>query len=1287
MSDKPLAQLEQQLLEAFGADRPALRKRLGGLKRRAARGQPYERGLNSLRADLEHSRETVARRQAHLPTPDYPDELPVSARREDIARAIRDHQVVVVCGETGSGKSTQLPKICLELGRGVRGHIGHTQPRRLAARTLAARISEELGRPLGEAVGYKVRFSDRVGPNTHIKLLTDGMLLAEVQGDRRLDAYDTLIIDEAHERSLNIDFLLGYLKQILPQRPDLKVIITSATIDPERFARHFNDAPILQVSGRGYPVELRYRPPPNDEADQAQAVVSAVDELAREGPGDILVFFSGEREIREAAEALRKHHPKQAEILPLYARLSAAEQQRAFRTGRGRRIVLATNVAETSVTVPGIRYVVDTGYARINRYSFRSKVQRLPVEPISQASANQRAGRCGRLGPGVCIRLYAEDDFLGRPEFTDPEIRRSNLAAVILQMKALGLGDIEAFPFLEPPDQRLINDGFKTLWELGAVDEQRALTERGRQLSRLPVDPRVARMLLQAERNGALEETLVITAALSIQDPRERPLEAQQAADEAHARFRDERSDFLGYLKLWEHLREQARHLSKRKWQQHLRGLFLSPARVREWQEIHRQLRELTHGMGLRANQEPADYRALHQALLSGLVGQIARKDEEGEYEGARGIRLRIFPGSGLAKRKPKWIVASELVETRRLFARDVAEIRPEWVEALAPHLLQRSHFEPHWQARAGRVAAWEQISLYGLVLVEKRKVNYGPLDPAASHEIFLREGLVEERLRTRGRFLAANRALIDEIRALEEKSRRRDVLADEESRYAFYAARVPGHIHDTVSFERWRVQAEQDDPRLLHMRREDLMAHEAEQVTDQAYPSQLTLGPLRLPLAYHFDPAASDDGVTVEVPLAALNQLDPGAFEWLVPGLLEEKLIALIKALPKALRKHFVPAPDYARALMQSLPAGEGSLLEAVRAELRRMSGVDVPIDAWDGVDFPAHLRMNFRVLSPKGKVLAEGRDLRALQRRWGGEAAGAFEPAAASQWQREEVRDWDFDELPESIRFEQQGVSLQAWPALQVQGQGLALTLMDNPARAAQANREGIRRLYQLRLAQQHRYLRRQLPGLDKLGLLYRGLGNSDELRALITETAFERCFELDLGLPRSRAEFLRRLEQGRAELVPVATRLAEQTAQVLEAYQGVRRALRAPQALSQMESLADAREQLDALLPADFALRTPREWWPHLPRYLQALHKRLDKIARDPGRDRPGLRRIRPLWEQYLERRRQHESRGIDDAALRQYRWLLEEFRVSLFAQELGTAVPVSEKRLHQLWKEVQ
>ncbi len=1286
--DDPFADLELALGETMLADRPGLRRRLHGLRRRRRAGRPISRGLAELRDLVAASGARVQARRAALPRPDYPDGLPVVEMRAEIAAAIAAHQVVIVCGETGSGKTTQLPKVCLELGRGVHGLIGHTQPRRIAARSVAARIAEELHSELGGAVGYKVRFGDHVGAESHIKLMTDGILLAELQRDTRLEQYDTLIVDEAHERSLNIDFLLGYLKRLLPQRPDLKLIITSATIDPESFSRFFDDAPIVSVPGRTYPVEVRYRPltgePDAGETDLPQAVVEAVDELTRGEPGDALVFLPGEREIRESAEALRKHHPPGVEVLPLFARLGPGEQQRIFEPHGRPRIVLATNVAETSLTVPGIRYVVDSGLARISRYSHRSKVQRLPIEKIARASADQRKGRCGRTGPGICLRLYAEQDFLERPHFTEPEIQRTNLAEVILQMRALGLGELEDFPFVDPPDRRFINDGYRLLHELGAVDERRALTELGRRLARLPVDPRIARMLVAAEREGSLAEVLPIAAALSVADPRVRPAEAQGKADAAHALFRNERSDFLSLLQLWRAYQEQKRHLSRSKLRRWCQSHYLSYVRMLEWEGVYKQLHGLMREGGARVNQVEADDAAVHRALLTGLLGHVAVKEDKDRYSGARGTTLHIFPGSGLARKGPKWLMAAELVETSRLFARTVAAIEPRWIEALAGHLLKRSYSHPHWERKGQRVVASEQSTLYGLIVNPGRRVNYARIDAAAARELFIREALVRGDYRSRGEFLAHNLGLVREVEALEHRSRRRDILEDEESLFAFYDARIPAAVADGPSFEAWRKQAEREQPRLLYFERAALMLQDADHVSAGRFPETLRVGALELPLSYHFEPGAVEDGVSVTVPLAALNQLPAERFDWLVPGLLNEKLTALIRALPKGLRRNFVPAPNFAAALEQRLSPREGALLPAMAGELQRMTGVSIPADAWRLELLPEHLRMNFRVMGPDGTLLGHGRDLEALRAQLGGRAARDFERLPAHDLERETVSDWDFGALPESVSREVGGVRLQGFPALVEETDRVALRLLDTPEQAQRAHRRGLLRLLQTVLREQVRYLQRNLPQAKAMCLHYAPVGGCESLKADIVDAAFERVF-LAEPLPREAEAFQSRLAAGRARLVDEANALAGQVAAALAEYHALARALKGGVAPQWLSAVGDVREQLERLIYPGFVAGTPAAWLGELPRFLKAISVRLQRLEQNPQRDRQPAASLAPLWEGYWAVRRPRPELDTQPEWV-EFRWLLEELRVSLFAQELGTSCPVSAKRLEARWREL-
>nr|WP_207161152.1 ATP-dependent RNA helicase HrpA [Halorhodospira halophila] len=1301
--------MRQRIEGAFGPQRPPLRRRLAGLERCARQGRPFDRGVARLEQDLADSEAEVTRRRSEAIALEYDPDLPVVQRREELLEALREHQVVVVCGATGSGKSTQLPKMCMELGLGTRGLIGHTQPRRIAARALAERLAEETGTRVGETVGYKVRFTDQVGEQSRVKLLTDGMLLAEIQSDRHLDAYDTLIIDEAHERSLNIDFILGYLKRLLPRRPDLKVIVTSATIDPERFAEHFDGAPVREVSGRTYPVEIRYRPYEEREGvEQPQAVTEAVHELAREGRGDVLVFLSGEREIRECAEALRKNPPRGTEILPLYARLSSAEQQRVFHPGSGgRRVVLATNVAETSLTVPGIRYVVDTGRARISRYSHRTKVSRLPVEPIAQASADQRAGRCGREAPGICIRLYSEEDYESRPRYTDPEILRTNLAGVILQMKAMGLGDIERFPFVEPPERRYINDALRLLFELGAVDEGRELTDLGRRLARIPADPRIGRMLLAAREAGVQREILIIAAALSVQDPRERPMEAQEAADRAHARWHDPKSDFAALLRLWDDYQAQRRGLSRRKLTQWCREHFLAPQRMREWADIRRQFAEMlkeaerlrSSGAGEAQDATPTartaeaefPYEAVHRALLTGLLSQVATLHEDRIYLGARGVKLQIFPGSVLARRRPKWIVAAELMETSRLFARTVAEIRPEWVEQLAGHLVSRSYGEPRWEKRAGRVVTEEQVSLFGLTLVAGRKVDYGRIDPQEARRLFLRDGLVAGEIRTRGAFLAHNQALVDEVERLEAKARRRDVLVDEEQLVAFYDARLPAHIRDAPAFERWRRRAERDDPQCLHMTREALMRRETDDISAEQYPDRLTVAGVEVALEYHLEPGSERDGVTALIPVAALNQLPPEPFEWLVPGLLQEKVTALIRGLPKALRKHFVPAPDFARAVLEAVPHREGALTDAVARHLQRVTGVELPPGALEAVDLPEHLRMAFRVVDRDGHTLQEGRDLLVLQAGLSEAASEEFAVAGGgsgagpgAEWHREGITTWDFGPLPESVVLEEGGVRFHGYPALRDDGDSVTRLLLDAAEPAAAQTHAGVRRLFMLALPQQVRALRK-LDELKALRLKYRGLGSDDELRDALLRAVFDRCFLAD-GLPRDADTFEDRLAVGRGELVPRAQSLCAALDDVLTRYQSLRKALKQLNSPALLESLRDVDEHLNSLVYPGFLEDLPPQRLDELPRYLRGLERRVEKLRLDPAKDRAPLRTIRPWHERVHQRLAARAERGVPDPVLQRLRWMLEEYRISLFAQDVGAREKVSEKRLQELWREV-
>jgi ATP-dependent helicase HrpA len=1282
------------------ADRARLRQMVQKIHHLTRSGKPADKLFAQWETDAAASLARAAQRRARLPVPAFPEELPVSGRRADIAAAIEAHQVVIVCGETGSGKTTQLPKICLELKRGVYGLIGHTQPRRLAAHTVAARIAQELNSPLGREVGYKVRFNDNIGADSVIKLMTDGILLAETQRDRLLSAYDTIIIDEAHERSLNIDFLLGYLKQLLPRRPDLKVIVTSATIDAQRFSEHFagpaGPAPVIEVSGRLYPVEIRYRPlkvvsgkgtdkeMPEDLED---AILDAVDDLARlpQG-GDILIFLPGEREIRDTAEALRKHHPAGAEILPLYARLSAAEQERIFKPGGGRRIVLATNVAETSLTVPGIRYVIDPGQARILRYSTRSKVERLLVENISQASANQRAGRCGRVMSGVCVRLYAEADFAARPPYTDPEIRRSNLAAVILRMKALGLDDVENFPFIEPPDSRAIADGFKLLEELHAVDERGNLTATGRELAKLPIDPRMGRMVLAAKGENCLREVLVIAAALSVQDPRERPLERRQAADEKHARHQDANSDFLAFLNLWQAYDEALKHQkSRRKLTDWCRDQFLSPARMREWRELHGQLHAIVAELGWRENQVAASFEEIHRALLAGLLGNIGFKSETQEYDGARGIKFFLFPGSALFQKKSgqagaKWVMAAELAETTRLYARTAAKIEPEWLEKAGAHLLKRHYFDPHWEKQPAQVTAWERITLYGLTIVPKRRVHYGPLNPTEAREIFIRGALAEGEFHTRAPFFAHNRQLIAEVEELEHKSRRQDVLVDEHTLFAFYDARIPAGIHNGADFEKWRREAEKSDPRLLYLTRDDLMRHGAESITEEQFPEKLAVAGSECKLTYRFEPGHPLDGATLSVPLHLLNQIDAARGEWLVPGMLREKITWLTKALPKRVRAACVPVPEFVTgALVAFSPAPfAASLTATLAAHILRKTGQEVPADAWKETDIPAHLRMNYRIIDEAGAELAGGRDLDELRNRLGQAARLTFARAPELDIERAGLTAWDFGDLPEKIAFTRNGHPITGYPALVDEGESAAIRLFDTPEVAAAAMRGGARRLLWLALAAQVKQLDKGLPGFTQAAMLLRAVVSPDDLRADLLCSIADRAFLGDDEAPRDEKAFSNQKERARARLSAVGDAACRQLSAIAAEYHAIQgRLAKAPHAVAQ-----DLRAQLARLVFKGFLSATPWVQLAHLPRYLQAIQRRLDKLPNE--RDARHMAAVRE-WAQLIEKRLEEQRRSeLPDPALETLRWMLEELRVSLFAQELKTPYPISLKRLQKAWE---
>ncbi len=1223
----------------------------------------------------------------------YPDELPVSRRREDIAAALRDHQVVILAGETGSGKTTQLPKICLELGRGVHGLIAHTQPRRIAARSVAERIAEELGRPLGETVGYQVRFTDHSSPDTLVKLMTDGILLAELQHDRDLTAYDTIIIDEAHERSLNVDFLLGYLKQLLPRRPDLKVVITSATIDPERFSAHFDGAPIVEVSGRTYPVEVRYRPlveavGVDDEGetvvrDQTEAIVDAVRELVGEGPGDVLVFLPGEREIRDTADVLGKVSTRPGDafdVVPLYARLSAAEQHRVFERHSRRRVVLATNVAETSLTVPGIRYVVDAGLARVSRYSTRTKVQRLPIEAVSQASANQRAGRCGRVEAGICIRLYSEDDYRARPEFTEPEILRTNLASVILSMTALGLGDVAGFPFVDPPDQRNVRAGVQLLEELGALAGGR-LTQLGRQLVALPVDPRLARMVTEADRRGCLREVLVITAALSLQDPRERPVEQRAQADQWHARFKDESSDFLTWLNLWRYLRGRQRELSSSAFRRMCRAEFLNYLRVREWQELEAQLRQVAKQLRLTVGKpaDEPDADGIHQALLSGLLSHVGLRDpERRDYLGARNTRFSIFPGSGLFRRQPQLVMSAELVETSRLYARVNAAIRPEWAEELGAHLVKRSYSEPHWSSKRAQVLAHERVTLYGVPLVADRLVSYGTVDREVARELFLRHALVYGEWSTRQRFMARNRELLDEVEELEHRARRRDILVDEHTLFDFYDARVGADVVSGAHFDTWWKQARRDDPELLTFDPSMLVNESAEAVTEEEYPDVWREGPLTFPLAYQFDPGSASDGVTVDVPVTALNQVEAAPFTWQVPGLREPLVVALLRSLPKRLRVSFVPAPNVARAFLDAVPPGEEPLLAALERYLRASTGVVVPREAWDLSKVPEHLRPTFRVVGDDGSVVAQGKDLDALSTPLRPQFSDAMaEVASGSGLDVTGQTAWTFGTLAQTLTQTRAGHEVRGFPALVDEGASVGVRVLGSEAEQEAEHRRGLRRLLLLTLPSPAKAVAAALSNADKLGLAGSPYPSVTALMDDCVAAAVDSLVE-PVWDERSFDVLRHRVRDG----LPEATRLVvHEVVRVLAEWRDVDRRLTGPADLSLLPALADMKAQVSRLVFGGFVADVGADQLRRLPRYLAAVRTRLERLPASPNRDRQQMEQVASLQEAYLHRVQALPARRPPSAGLVTVRWMLEEYRLSLWDQAQGTAYPVSDTRIRK------
>ncbi|MEW1890368.1 ATP-dependent RNA helicase HrpA [Streptomyces sp. IBSBF 3010] len=1292
------ADLQSRLAQLSLRDANRLGRRLEGA-RRIRKPEAQQAVLDEIAAQADKAAGRLTQRAGRMPAITYPEQLPVSQKKDEILEAIRDHQVVIVAGETGSGKTTQIPKICMELGRGLRGMIGHTQPRRIAARTVAERIADELKTPLGETVGWKVRFTDQVNPDaTFVKLMTDGILLAEIQTDRELLAYDTIIIDEAHERSLNIDFLLGYLARLLPRRPDLKVVVTSATIDPERFSRHFGEAPIIEVSGRTYPVEVRYRPlleedGEDSDRDQITAICDAVDELQSEGPGDVLVFLSGEREIRDTADALGKRNLRNTEVLPLYARLSHAEQHRVFQRHTGRRIVLATNVAETSLTVPGIKYVIDPGTARISRYSHRTKVQRLPIERISQASANQRKGRCGRTSDGICIRLYSEDDFLTRPEFTDAEILRTNLASVILQMTAAGLGDIEKFPFIDPPDHRNIRDGVQLLQELGALDAaekdpKKRLTPLGRKLSQLPVDPRLARMVVEADRNGCVREVMVIAAALSIQDPRERPSDKQTQADQQHARFKDETSDFLAFLNLWRYIREQQKERGSSSFRRMCKQEYLNFLRIREWQDIYAQLRTVAKQMGIELNEEDAPEQSVHTSLLAGLLSHIGLKDtEKNEYLGARSAKFAIFPGSALFKKQPRFVMSAELVETSRLWARVNAKVEPEWIEPLAQHLLKRTYSEPHWEKDQAAVMAYERVTLYGVPIVAQRKINFGRIDQETSRDLFIRNALVEGDWRTHHQFFHDNRKLLGEVEELEHRARRRDILVDDETLFDFYDQRIPEHIVSGAHFDSWWKHKRRDEPDALDFERSMLINEKAGAVTKDDYPDSWRQGKLKFRVTYQFEPGADADGVTVHIPLQVLNQVTSEGFDWQIPGLREEVVTELIRSLPKPIRRHYVPAPNYADKFLDRAVPLQEPLPVTLARELQRMVGVPVTAEDFDLSRVPDHLKITFRIVDERRRRVAEDKDLEALKLRLRPKARQALSKAAAAtagpsgeSIERSGLKDWTIGTLNKVFETRRAGQPVKAYPALVDQGETVAVRLFDTEAEQAQAMWRGTRKLILLNIpVNPAKFASDKLTNQQKLALSRNPHGSIQALFDDCATAAADRLIAAHGGPAWDEASFRTLYDKVRADLVDLTVRTIGQVQQILAAWQACERRLKATNSLVLINNVTDVRDHLARLMPPGFVTATGLRRLPDLMRYLVAEDRRLQQMPTNVQRDTTRMEKVHEMQDEYAWLLEQlPRGRPVPQEVL-DIRWMIEELRVSYFAHALGTAFPVSDKRI--------
>ncbi len=1278
---KPL--IKQCLLK----DQHIFQRKLSAIRHRLKDNKPVDQLLSTLQKQLDTSVKQCELRKKHMPDIEYPQDLPVSQKRDEILDAINNHQVIVICGETGSGKTTQLPKMCLEAGLGIRAMIGHTQPRRIAARAVAARIAQELKTAPGEVVGFKVRFADSLGDNSLIKLMTDGVLLSEIHHDPYLNHYDCIIIDEAHERSLNIDFLLGYLKRLSLKRHDLKIIITSATIDPQRFSAHFNDAPIIEVSGRTFPVDVEYRSGETDDnksIDLQSAIADCVDEISRlnqqQTPGDILVFLSGERDIRETADYLKKQNLRNTEILPLLARLSASEQNRIFKPSSKQRIILSTNVAETSLTVPGIKYVIDTGLARISRYSWRSKIQRLPIEKISQASANQRKGRCGRVSAGICFRLYSEEDFLLRDEFTQPEIQRTNLAAVILQLEQMQLGHVDDFPFVEPPDSRLINDGYKLLHELGAIDTTNTITTTGKQLARLPVDPKLGRILIESNTENCLSEALVIVSALAVQDPRERPVDKQRAADEAHKRFADKRSDFTGWLNIWNEYHGAKKELSSNKLRKWCKSNFISWMRMREWIDTHRQIHKMLKELNFKFNSTETNYSQIHRALLTGFLSQIGFKEEGHEYQGCRQRKFHIFPGSTLFNKGPKWVLASEIVETQKVYARSLAKIEPLWILDKAQHLLKHSYEQTHWEKKSSQVSATRKSTLYGLLVNPGNKVNFGPIDPQLSREIFIRHALVQGDFNCQHDFFLHNQKLVEDIENLEARSRRRDILVDEEDVYAFYEQRLPDDIYSGPQLNRWLGKNSSSE---LFLQEKDLMKQDADHVTDTLFPTTLNLNSIHYPLEYHFDPGHHCDGITLITPVAGLGGLDTQSCDWLVPGMLQEKVIELIRSLPRALRKNFVPAPDFSQACIEAIIPFSASLTTAISKHLKKMTGVNIPYDAWDESKIPRHLFLNYRVISASGKALKESRDLAALQSEFSGFIETSNSQQKTHEIECDNVDDTVLDDFPEYVEIDNHGILIKTWPALKVDGKKVNLRVFNSQSEAKLHHWVGLRQLFMLSMAQPVRHLKSELSNIQTLCMKYSSIGSCDALKTQIIHRLIDQLFTQHL--PESSIAFKQVLDKNRAHMHGTLTLFLKNLNTIFDSYHNLLKQLKNP-SLHWLDAMSDIQDQLNHLMHKNFILSTPEDILKDYPRYLKAIEKRLDKIQSNPGRDRQLRLEISSLWDDYKKRADLLNQQNRHSDQLEQYRWLLEEYRISLFAQEIKTRVPVSPKRLKKIWNNI-